>query len=69
MELSTQPAVCAGPMLIVAALGIPALACDQKNRRDRSEEKSATNDAEKIANPIEAPNPICDDLLIDPTGC
>jgi hypothetical protein len=45
-------------MLIVIALGIPALACDQKNRRDRSEEKSVTNDAEKIANPIEAPNPI-----------
>jgi hypothetical protein len=45
-------------MINAAALGISALACDQKNSPEGSEEKSATKDAEKIASPMEAPNPI-----------
>ena len=68
-RLARCASVFPGTRLIVAALCIPALACGQKNRRGRSEEKSVTNDAEKIANPMEAPNPICDDLLMDPPGC
>jgi hypothetical protein len=43
---------------------MPALAGGQNEDQLRSDDTSATKEADRIASPTEAPNPIWDDLLM-----